>query len=890
MNRNKRIFLTITSVKAKKALVLAFTAMVLIPLVATAVINNPTPITGTVAANTRAAIGTAGVPAKVAVTLTPPKTFADKSWHYYVIKVELQDLYGNPAYAPDGGTGVSLLSSNPAVGNVYDRSLTISAGNTYAVTHFGSTYTAGTTKIEASAPGLMSGSATMTTWGRNPTKLQLFLAPNKVLSDDQYYNYPVIVQLQDAAGNPAPAPPGGLIVSLSSSVPTVGYVPTYLTISEGKTYGVTWFHSKLIAGTTTITAAAAGLTASTATMTTVAPGAASASKLALWLAPIKLPATSDTESYTVVVQLQDTSDRPVKPSATTTVSFYWTDPAVGTVSPSSVSISSPSSHAYASFVSTYKPSSTDIQARSTGLTNSPWRTMYTDGNTPQKFAVYLGPSKVFAHKRTYSYLVWVQLQDNAGNPARALTGGKTVTLTSLTPSVGTLSSTSMTISAGSDSSYVSFISTYVPGSTTITAADGLTTGSATMKTVAPKPYKLGLNLAPSKVFADNSYYYRVVRVLLQDASGNPAMAPVGGISVSFSSGDLTIGSVEASATIPEGGFFATAWFKSTGVPGTTTITATASIGGVTKTATAPMTTVSPTANPPAKVAVVPLPKYPSVSGTYYDSLIVYLLDATGNPTDAPTGGISISLSSTDTLVGQVDNGVTIGGGSMYTYTWFRSTWSPGTTTINPAAAGSTLTPIPAQATTGTFTGSPKTYNFGSIPILFYTNTFLVVGNAAAANEAMSAAVFGPALTAAGTLSPITKTDTLLTLTEKTSKNLIAFGYNNNIRTSYPLGIVVSESTTWFNITARTEGKSINFTKSSYPSQSVAIVYLAKNGTRAIMFMWGYGWQGTYAAALFMSDTAKWQTYATKHLLFLQWTDANTNGFIEKTEITVATSA
>jgi len=877
--------------KSKRVITLIFAAIVSLPLITTAMLYESTPNSQLSSANTRSPIGAPGVPAKVVVTLTPNKLHATPGWRYYVIKVELQDLYGNPAYAPDWGMGISLSSSNPVVGDVTPKSVTIGAGVTYQVAHFGPTWTPGTTTISASAPGLMTGSAVMTTWGRTPTKLKLFLAPNKTLADDQYYYNPVIVQLQDSAGNPALAPSGGIGVSLSSSVLGVGWVPRGFAIAEGWSHGVTWFHSTLVPGTTDITVVAAGLASSTATMTTVSPGVDPASKVVLWLAPTMLPALNRGEGYSVVAQIQDASGTPVKPATTRTVLFESTNLPVGTVSPPSVGITSPASHAYASFVSTWVPGSTTIWARSSGLTNSS-RVMTTDGNKAQKLAVLLGPSKMFAHKLiNWGYIVWVQPQDNAGNPARAPAGDISVGLSSSNPSVGTVSSGSLTINAGWEANYVAFSSTFVSGTTTITAtAGGYGTGSAVMKTVAPRPNKLALDLAPSKLFADGKTYYRVVRILLLDSTGNPALAPVGGISVSLTSSDLARGSVESSVTIAEGWFYTTAWFKSTSTPGTTTITATAMIGGVSKSASAPMTTVSPSVNPPAKVAVIPLPKYVSIARRHYDTVIVHLLDSAGNPANAPTSGLDVQISSSDPLIGGVPTGFTIGGGWNYGYTWYDTSWVPGTTTINVAATGSVITPISGSTGTGTYPGSPKTYNFGSMVTLFYKDTFLVVGNAAAANEAMSAAVFGPALTAKGTLPPTIKTDTLLTTTEKTTKNLIAFGFNNTVRTSYPLGIVVSQNAAWFNITATAEGKSINFTKSDYPIKSVGVVYLAKNGTRAIMFMWGYGWQGTYAAALFMSDTAKWQTYATKHLLFLQWTDTNTNGFVEKTEITVATSA
>ena len=879
-------------IEIKKISILSFailaSAMIIIAGFAAPTITYVPPSEQLSNANTRSAISVSGVPAKVFVDLAPPVVFADNSLHYYVVKAELQDLYGNPAYAPDEGIGISLASSNLTVGDVYDKTLTIAGGNTFQYTHFRSTYAPGTTQISAVATGLISGSASMRTWGRTAAKLKLYLAPDKVLSDNQAYYNTVTVQLQDSNGNPAQAPQGGVTVSLSSSNKLVGVVPTYLSIGEGATFAATWFISTLVPGSTTINAIAAGFAPSSATMTTVAPGASAPSKLKLWLALPKVPAINSWVYYPVVVQLRDSSDRPVKPSTTVTISLSSSNTTVGQVSPT-ISITSPASHAYTAFASTFTPGSTKITATSFNLTSSPSMLMYTDGNILQKVTVYASPPKVFAHGVRPTSLLMIQTQDNAGNPARAPLGNLALTITSSNTAVGTVQN-SLTIGGGSDIGWVWFYSTYIAGSTTIKATSGLPQASVTVKTVAPVPSKLALDLATSKVFADNHAYYDIVRVILQDASGNIAFAPPGGISVSLTSSYTVVGNVPASVTIPGGSFYATAWFVSTIIQGTTKITAVALIGGVYKSANATMTTIAPTVNPPAKVGVAPLAMYPSLHGAYYSTVFVYLLDASGNPAYAPQGGIAVSLSSSDTLVCTVPTGVTISQGYTYTSTWLYSTWSPGTATVTPAATASSLTSISKAVTTGVFTGTPKSYNFGSMTTLFYKNTYLIIGNGTTANETMSAAVLAPALTAAGMLLPTTKADIMLTPTEKTTKNIVEFGYNNTIRATYPFGISVGQNAKWFNVTAAAENLSINFTKSDYPNKTIAVVYLKQEGSRAIMFIWGYGWQGTYAGALFMSSQKTWQTYASKHLLLLQWTDANANGFVDASEISVVATA
>jgi hypothetical protein len=59
-----------------------------------------------------------------------------------------------------------------------------------------------------------------------------------------------------------------------------------------------------------------------------------------------------------------------------------------------------------------------------------------------------------------------------------------------------------------------------------------------------------------------------------------------------------------------------------------------------------------------------------------------------------------------------------------------------------------------------------------------------------------------------------------------------------------------------------------------------------------LLSWGYGWLGTYAANLFMSDPNNWSRIdvAGKHLLMLNWTDSNSDGFVQSSEITLASTA
>jgi hypothetical protein len=836
--------------------------------------------------NTPSPIGTSNVPFQLKVSIVSPLP-ADGTYRYNVLWVQIQDLYGNPARAQKGGVGVSLTSSNTVIGTV-PTTFTIPEGKSFTYTGFQSGYQNGTTTITATAVGLVPSSVTMTTIASVPAKLAVYITPATVFADGQT-NYIVNVELQDSGGNVTWATYPGVAVTLSSSNTNVGTATTNIFFNPGQQFYQAAFSSTTTTGTTTITASSLGLTSGSATVKTIAVNTKAAKSFKTLLGPPQVWAFGgDYYYYPVYVQLLDTNGNPTQaPSPGATVSLTSSSPTVGTV-PATITITTGSAYQRTYFVSTDKPGSTSITASATGYTSSS-ATMTTKGFVPTALKIYTMLTSEFADG-SYNNFINVELQDSSGRPARAATD-TIVSFVSSDPTIGTLNTGTITISTGTVLNGLWFHSTYKKGSTTITAsATGFGSVKTTAKTVGPTPSKIGLYLAPSKVWADGNTYYYPVKVVLEDSSRNPVRAPAGGVAVTLATTNPSIGTVGSPITINEGSDGSSTWFRSTTAPGTTGINAYAT-GLTTGTANMITVTTPPTPGPTAtKLLIEGRPKYIAGGYTYYE-IAVSLRDASNNPARAPTN-IGVAITSSDPIIGTSSYNYQILANSFYVYSvMFQTTYTPGTTTFTATTRNSTTTISGTNSfTTGEYSPISKSYGFGNIPYLFYQNTFLVTGNVTTANETMSAAVFEPGLIRAGPQNPTTTTDALLTATQKTSANLIAFSYNNTIRTSYPLGINVTQDTKWFNITATVENVSISFNKTSYSNKSVAIVYLAQQGTRTIMYLWGYGWQGTYSAALFMSNTANWQTYATKHLLFLQWADANSNGFVETGEITVVSSA
>ena len=207
-------------------------------------------------------IGT--VPYRLALSCAPTLLPADGG-SYDSIIVELWDAKGLPARAPTDVT-VTLASSRTDIGEV-SKTVTISAGRTYAIASFNTTYTAGATNITATAVGYVSATTTIYTVSPAPTHLAVYAAPSILQALPSSYEA-IVIQLQDAAGIPSKAR-SDITVILSSSAANVGYVDEKVTLKAGSTYVKARFYATGIAGETMITAMQSGFIKGSATIKTI---------------------------------------------------------------------------------------------------------------------------------------------------------------------------------------------------------------------------------------------------------------------------------------------------------------------------------------------------------------------------------------------------------------------------------------------------------------------------------------------------------------------------------------------------------------------------------------------------------------------------------------------
>jgi hypothetical protein len=410
-------------------------------------------------------------------------------------------------------------------------------------------------------------SASLVSAATVPSKLQVYVAPPKVLADNGVYDC-ILVQLQDSKGVPARALED-VVVKLSSSRTDIGSVEPTVTIRSGETYARVRFFSTYTAGSTTITAIASGYTSGQAAMSTVGP---IPSKIAVYTLPQTVPA--DAQEYdSVIVQLQDSGGTPARaPIGDVNVTLASSNVTVGTVDPM-VTIQSGKTYVTTKFYTTNSSGSTTITAIAPGYASgqATVKTVQTGGE-PSELKVYVGPPKVSAEGISYDSIC-IQLVDSQDKIARA-TGATDVTLASSDVSVGTVDSV-VTIQSNKTYKKAKFYSTYKSGNTVITAiAPNYTSGNATAATVGPIPSKIAVYPFPPDVPADKDVYS--VMVQLQDSAGNPARDPIGDVTAILSSSNSAVGNVDPSVVIPFGAEHVETKFYSSYKAGSTTITAAAS--------------------------------------------------------------------------------------------------------------------------------------------------------------------------------------------------------------------------------------------------------------------------------------------------------------------------
>lgn len=595
---------------ARAALALAALSALLIGAVAF-------PAVGASTSTTTSTQTQGGIPVSLALTVIPPKLPADGGT-YPALVVSLEGATGLASLALNN-TVVFLTSSEVGVGSITAQ-VTISRGNAFAVANFTTSTTAGTTSISATSVGLQAASIQVVTVIPSGFANRLAIIPvpgsQPVSSTGQGT---ILVETLDSAGLPAKAS-SSIVITLSSSDNRVVSLPsTTITAAGGSVLSSAPYDVGVSPGTATITGSASGFNAGAGTVTVQGT-----SPFALKVFAQPDPVATST-SGRLVVTLVDASGNPT--AAPSTVSIAISSSNTTVVSPTqSATIPTGQIYAVASYNSGASPGTANLTASSPGLMSDFALVTVDKPVQPVKLSILDSPDPVLADNGTYASVV-VALTDADGNPATASTG-VSVTLTSSNSEVGSVSP-ALSIPTGSSYAVATFSSTFLAGTTTITAlAQNLESTSATQVSYGPVPTKVSVQAVLSKLPADGGQY-PALEVTLVDPSGLPAIAPVP-VAVQLTSSNTAIATVNSTVVIGAGRSYALTDIATTISPGTANVTATSS--GYTSSSTG-FTTASPA---PSQLGLYIAPASGIKSlGSGGDAIVaVQLQDSNSNPARA----------------------------------------------------------------------------------------------------------------------------------------------------------------------------------------------------------------------------------------------------------------
>jgi hypothetical protein len=633
----------------------------------------------------------------IALTLTEsPPILPSDGGTYQSLVLEFKNETSGLPFIPQNNVTIYMSSTNLQAGTV-PTTVVFPAGSLFVHASFTTTSSPAITSVNAFATGYSTASAQVTTSLAEgiPTALEVFLNPSQIPPNEKFHSI-VIVQAVDINGNPVKLG-SALTVSLSSSTPEFGSVPSSLTIATGNSYGETTFSPTFVAGSTTITASAPGLRTGSNTMTTTG---VVAGRVVVSAAPSIIAANLPNSSV-ISIQLQDNrTQTPAVASSAVTVVVSSSNQTV--VNPPLI-VTIPAGLSYTSFmINGGAPGTATITASPQGYSSgSVLITVENPASSANSLAVSFAPQILLPNNATYNGMVAVQLEHCVGNTCTPATNTTATTVYTRSSNNATMqvSTRPLTINAGSNVGFTNITSTFLPGSAIVTAQGrSLSATSVSLASSGLVPNSLSIQVGPQILLADGEKYDFITIGLINSQTQTPEPAPVS-TTITLSS-TVNLGVLQNIVTIQAGQTFANTSLTSSLLPGSTRITATASNY---TTANATLTLISP---PATNLALYASPGEVLANGQAYQNLIVQLQNGPGYPekTDAP---ITVELTTNNLAIGQVPIEVTVPAGSTFTAVNFSSTNTPGVTSITAFANGfqsatasvnSTLLPFSAQLT------------------------------------------------------------------------------------------------------------------------------------------------------------------------------------------------
>ncbi|MDG6978132.1 MAG: Ig-like domain-containing protein [Nitrososphaerota archaeon] len=415
-----------------------------------------------------------------------------------------------------------------------------------------------------------------------------------------------------------------------------------------------------------------------------------ASSLSISAVPPALPVGGG--SYpALVVSLEGPGGAPSIAVNATVVSLVSRQPSVGAVSPQ-VTIEPGRSFAVANFTTTSSPGADTVYAAAAGLNSSSVTvTTVTPGGVASQLAVIPVPGSLLAGSSGGGVVI-VEALDAQGLPARP-TAEVAVSLASSDPATLTLPFPSLTLAAGSFLASTYYEVGLSPGVTSIQATSQvLGSASAQVDVAGDAPTAIAIFAQPDPL--PTSTTGRLL-VALTDLQGQPVPAP-SAVTVAISSSNTSLVATGQTATISPGQIFAVDSLSSG--PATGTADLAASAPGLASAFQA-VQVVAPAQPTSLELTVAPGP-VPADAGSY-GSVFVAVTDAAGDPA-VTSSGVTVTLSSSNSTVGQVAGTVTIPPGGGFAVAAFTATYTPGDTSITALAQNFR----PATASAQTYGAAP----------------------------------------------------------------------------------------------------------------------------------------------------------------------------------------
>jgi Domain of unknown function (DUF4082)/Bacterial Ig-like domain len=588
--------------------------------------------------------------------------------------------------APTGGATVALSSGNTGVATV-PPTVVVNAGATTATFIITTTVVATTTTVSITA-----------TYGGSNTSVSLTITPPTSLSTVTLNPTSVIGSNSSTAtvALTQAAPTGGVVVSLSSVSPAVASVPASVTVGAGSTSATFIVTTSAVSASTGVAITATYGVSRSATLTVNPPTPTSAV-----LNPASVVAGS-TSTGTV------TLSGPA-PVGGATVSLSSSNISAATV-PASATVNAGATTATFTVTTAAVTVSTSVTITAT-YSGGSTTALLTVTPAAALSALGLSPTSLVGGNTSLGTVTLTRA---------APTGGFVVTLSSANSLVAAVPA-SVTVAAGSTTATFTTTTTPVAAQTAVvvTASAGNVNRTATL-TVTPPTLTgsgSGVTVSPASVIGGTS------------STGTVRLtgpAPTGGAVVSLSSSNTTTAQAPSSVTVAAGATSATFTITTSPVASNASATITA-VYGVTRTATLAVTA--------ATLSSVTLNPTSVIGGT----------SSTGTVTltgPAPTGGATVTLSSSNTAVATVPATVTVAAGA--TTATFAVTSKPVTANTNatitgsrgvnrtttltvqaPVASSLTLNPTTVKGlspSTGTVTISGPAPSTGTIVTLSSSNT------------------------------------------------------------------------------------------------------------------------------------------------------------------------